>query len=103
MKKIALFLFALVLMSNSECNEHTTFESDIQTYKVLEKGNHVASHFNPLHNDWFEVGTDYFITLQNTSKGFTFVHKCSGGNEYYQYQVGKKYKVSRFHEDWKRK
>lgn len=103
MKKIILFLFALVLMSNSECDEHMTYETDIQRYKVLEKGNHVASHFNLLHSDGFAVETDYFITFQNTETKNTFVHKCFDGNEYYRYQVGKTYKASRFHEDWNRR
>lgn len=92
MKKIILFLFALVLMSNSECENEPVYE----TYLVVEKGNNVSSHFNPFHKDHFAVETDYYITLQNVTTKNTFVHKCFDGNEYYQYQVGKKYKIESF-------
>ena len=99
MKKIVLLLFAVVLMSNSECKTNQFTKRTL----YVEKGNNVSSHFNPFHGNNFSVETDYFITLQNVKTKNTFVHKCSGGKEYYSYQVGKKYKVSRFHEDWKRK
>lgn len=95
MRKIILFLFALVLMSNSDCQP----EPQYGTYLVVEKGNNVSSHFNPFHNDGFAVETDYFITLQNTATKKTFVHKCFDGNEYYSYQVGKKYKCRKFREE----
>lgn len=101
MKKIFVFLFTLLVMSNSDCTDHATYETDMQTYQVIEKGNNVSSHFNIFHENGFSVETDYFLTLQNISTGHTFVHKCRNGEEYYQYQVDKRYKCKRFHEDWK--
>ena len=101
MKKIIVFLFALVLMSNSDCADHTTFESDEQVYLVLDKGSQVGSHWNPFHEDGFEVATDYFITFQNVKTGYVFVHQFRSGTDYYMYQKGKRYRCTRFHEDYK--
>ena len=98
MKKILLFLLALMLMSNSDC-EGGSFETDEQVYLVLDKGNNVSSHFNIFHKDGFAVETDYFVTFKNVSTGHTFVHKFRSGEEYYGFQVGKKYRCRRFYED----
>lgn len=95
MKKLLLFLFALVLMSNSDCENEPVYE----TYVVLEKGSNVSSHYNMFHKDHFSVETDFYVTLQNVTTKKTFVHKCSDGREYYQYQVGKKYKIKKYYED----
>ena len=103
MRKIIVFLFALVLMSNSDCADHTTYENDLVTYKVLEKGSQVGSHWNPFHKDNFEVSTDYFITLQNVETKKVFIYQTRSGEEYYQFQVGKRYKMRRLHNDWDRR
>ena len=98
MKKLLVMLFALVLMSNSDC-EGGSFETDEQVYLVVDKGSGMSSHFNIFHKDNFAVETDYFITFKNVETGHTFVHKMRSGKEYFSYQKGKKYRIRRFHED----
>lgn len=103
MKKIVfLVMMSLVLMANSDC-EGGSFEQDIQTYLVVDKGDHVSSHFNIFHKDGFAVETDYFVTFKNVSTGHTFVHKFNRGEDYYSYEKGKKYRCKRFYEDNKYK
>lgn len=101
MKKILIILLALVLMSNSDCSDHVTFETDEQVYLVLDKGSQVGSHWNPFHRDNFEVSTDYYITFQNVKTKHTFVYTTHDGKEFYMYQKGKRYRHARFHEDYK--
>lgn len=98
MKNTVLVLFALVLMSNSDC-QGGSFETNEQVYLVVDKGNSVSSHFNPFHKDGFAVETDYFVTLRNVKTGNTFVYECHSGKEYYGYVKGKKYRHRRFYED----
>lgn len=102
MRKILFVLVALVCMANSDC-EGGSFEQDKQTYLVVDKGSHTASHFNLLHHDGWAVETDYFVTFRNCKTGHTFVHKFSNGEDYYLYEKGKKYTIKRFYEDNKYK
>ena len=102
-RKALLWLFALVLFSSSDCLDHTTYENDEVVYLCLDKGSQVGSHFNPFHKDNFEVGTDYFITLQNVDTKRVFIYETRDGKEFYQYQVGKRYKMRRLSDDWDRR
>ena len=102
-KKIILWLFAVVVLSSSDCAEHDTWETDEVVYLCLDKGSQIGSHFNPFHKDNFEVSTDYYITLQNVKTKKTFVYTTRDGKEYYQYQVGKRYRRTRLREDWDRR
>lgn len=97
MKKLLIFLFALVLMSASDCS----VREEEFVYLVVNKDKSIGTHFNPLHKDYFEVGTDYFLVLKNTTTGNVFVHKCRA-TEYYTYEKGKKYRCVKFMDDFKR-
>jgi len=98
MKKLLLFVFTLVLMSASDCEGR----KEEFVYLVIDKDKSVGSHFNPLHKDGFEVGTDYYMTLKNTTTGNVFVHETSNAKLFYLYEKGKKYRHERFWDDYKK-
>ena len=98
MKKILLIAVAIMCMANSDC-EGGSFEQDIQTYLVLDKGKDVSSHFNVFHKDGFSVETDYFVTFKNVKTNHVFVYECRSADEFYRYQKGKKYRCRRFRKD----
>lgn len=92
MKKLLISLIVLAIVA---CDVP---KGERQVYEVIDKGNNVSSHFNPFHHNNFSIETDYYITFRNVKNGRTFVHKCSNGNEYYNYQKGKKYYCDFIHE-----
>ena len=97
-KNVFVFLtwiFALIVLSSSECVE----QPEEVVYVCVEKGSQVGSHFNPFHEDSFEVGTDYFITFQNAKTKNVVVYETRSGQEFYQYQVGKRYRMRRLYND----
>ena len=91
-KMILLAILTFTLFTSEECEAPKV---EYGTYKVMDKGKDISSHFNPFHQDNFAVETDYFVTLQNKDTHKTFVHRCKDANEYYSFQLGKSYKCNK--------
>lgn len=91
-KYLFIMLLSLVCMANSECGSGNPYKS---TYEVVEKSKDVGSHYN-FFTDKQVVETEYIVVLKDLKKNDVFVHKCRTAEEYYQYEVGKRYVHDRY-------
>lgn len=86
-----LILTLMLLLALSSCVERQPVPRREYRYTIVDKKESVESHYNFLTKKQV-VGTEYYIIAKD-HYGNVVTHRCSL-KEYYQYDVGKTYRVS---------